>query len=98
MTTRTVTIGGSTFEVAPFSLGRLRKLIPLFNRVAVAFGSGMVDDAAFGELLEILGLAIGRTPAELEEMPATMAELMKAFETIADVAGLKPVEGDPGNA
>jgi hypothetical protein len=98
MTTRTVTIGGTSFEVAPFSLGRLRKLIPLFNRVAFAFGNGSIDDAVFGELLEILGLAIGRTPAELEEMPSTMAELMKAFETIADVAGLKPVEGDAGNA
>jgi hypothetical protein len=98
MTTRSVTIGGASFEVAPFSLGRLRKLIPLFNRVAVAFGNGSVDDASFGELLEILGLAIGKTPAELEEMPATMAELMKAFETIAEVAGLKPAEGEPGNA
>ena len=98
MTTRTVTIGGVSFEVAPFTLGRLRKLIPLFNRVAAAFGGGSVDDASFGELMEILGLAIGKTPAELEDMPATMAELMEAFAIIADVAGLKPAEDGAGNA
>lgn len=97
--TRTVQLGGETFEASPIPLGRLRKLLPAFNRAGIAFAGGTIDEKAFTDLFDVLHHGLGIPHDKLESLPATMPELIAALQTVADVAGLRaaPEDGE-GNA
>lgn len=95
---RTIRLGNRDFAVAPLPLGKLKKLLPTFNRVGVAFAGGIIDEEALDGVLECLSIGLGIPAAELYEIPATMDELTAALEAIAEVAGLKAKEDAPGNS
>lgn len=99
MTDPTIKLGAVELPIAPIPLGRLRKLMPAFNRAGRAFVSGQVDDAQLDDVFEIISTATGKPAAELEEIPGTFGDLMRAVDTIAEVAGLRPKkESSPGEA
>lgn len=98
MTDKTIVIGGQTVEIKPIPLGRLKKLIPAFNRVGEGFASGSVNAALIGDCIVIIAAATGKTEEEVEQMPMSFDEMPDVLEAIADVAGLKPAEPQPGEA
>lgn len=91
---RTITLGSRVLPVAALPLGQLRRLIPAFNRVGQAFTLGKFEEATFDDLFELLSVATGVPAAELEATPGSYRQLLDAVDTIADVCGLKPKEGD----
>lgn len=96
--TRTVQLGEKTFQVSPIPLGRLKKLLPAFNRCGIAFSGGVVDEKALDDLFLCLQFGLNVPVAELEDIPATVTDLLHALEAVAEVTGLKPAEGgDAGN-
>ena len=99
MTDRVITLGDRHLPVQPIPLGTLRKVLPAFNRAGAAMALGQINDAVFDDLLLLLSLATGIKVDELEAMPGSYLQMMQAIDTIADVCGLKPKEGDrPGEA
>ena len=89
-----ITLGERTFPVRPLPLGKLRRLMPAFNRAAQAFAADKADDAAFDDVFAILSEAIEVPAAEIEAMPGTWAQLVNAISLVAEVSGLKRTEGE----
>lgn len=96
MTDKTIVIGGQKIAVKPIPLGLLRKVVPAFNRVGAAFAAGAVGEDVIGDCVVIIAAGIGKAPEEVEQMPMGFDELPQALEVIAEVAGLKPSEAQPG--
>ena len=92
MLDRTITLGDKELPIAALPLGKLRKLVPAFNRAARAFALGGVDESSLDDVFVILASGTGIPVAELEGMPGTYVQLMHAVEVIAEVCGLKPEE------
>lgn len=99
-----IVLGERALPVQPLPLGKLRRLVPAFNRAARAFGLGAPDDSAFDDIFAILCEATGCPAAEIEAIPGgTWPQLMAAIDTVAIACGLKPQEKgegapDPGDA
>lgn len=85
----TILLGEQTIEVAPIPLGRLKKLLPAFNRAGLAFKNGRLDEVVFDDIVLVLSAGTGLSVAEVEELPATMEQLSAALEVVAKVAGLE---------
>jgi hypothetical protein len=85
----TILLGEQTIEVAPIPLGRLKKLLPAFNRAGLAFKNGRLDEVVFDDIVLVLSAGTGLTVPEVEELPATMEQLSAALEVVAKVAGLE---------
>lgn len=96
MTDKTIVIGGQTVAVKPIPLGMLRKVVPAFNRVGSAFAKGAMDESIIGDCVVIIAAGIGKPVEEVEQMPMGFDEIPLALEVIAEVAGLKPAEAQPG--
>lgn len=96
MTEKTIVIGGQKIAVKPIPLGLLRKVVPAFNRVGAAFASGAVDERVIEDCEVIISAGIGKPVEEVTQMPMGFDELPRALEVIAEVAGLKPAEAQPG--
>lgn len=92
-----IVLGTRTLAVRAIPLGKLRRLVPAFNRAGKAFAFGSADDAAFDDIFAILSEATELPVADIEAIPGTWPEIMAAIETVADVCGLKPKkeEGAP---
>ena len=88
MNDNTITLGEQTIEVAPIPLGRLKKLLPAFNRAGMAFKNGRLDEVVFDDIVLVLSAGTGLTVPEVEALPATMDQLSAALEVVAKVAGL----------
>lgn len=93
--THTITLGARVIEVSALPLGKLRKLLPVFNRVGRAFSVGQVDESVLDEVLQLLCIVTGLAVDDLESIPCTYPQLLDAVATIADVCGLKPKEAAP---
>lgn len=92
-----ITLGAAQLPVAALPLGKLRKVLPAFNRIGAAFAAGMVTETVLDEVFTLLALATGLPVAQLEEMPGTYPQLLAAVATVADVCGLQPRETPAGN-
>jgi hypothetical protein len=92
----TITLGEQTIEVAPIPLGRLKKLLPAFNRAGLAFKNGRLDEVVFDDIVLVLSAGTGLTVPEVEALPATMDQLSAALEVVAKVAGLDTKVGAMG--
>jgi hypothetical protein len=88
----TITLNGTTIEVRPIPLGRLRVLIPAFNRAGLAFAAGALDEKAIDDTIQCIAAGCGLSVEQVEGMSCTMPELIAALEVIAEVAGIKPKE------
>jgi len=93
MNENTIILGGQTIEVAPIPLGRLKKLLPAFNRAGMALKVGRLDEVVFDDIVLVLSAGTGKAVDEVEAMPATIAQLSVALEVVAKVAGLDPQQG-----
>ena len=89
MNENTITFGEQTIEVAPIPLGRLKKLLPAFNRAGMAFKNGRLDEVVFDDIVLVLSAGTGMTVPEVEALPATIEQLSVALEVVAKVAGLE---------
>lgn len=103
MEKQTITLGEASLDISAVPLGRLKQLVPSFNRAGRAFILGTVDEAAMDDVVKVLAAGTGLTVAQIEAMPATFPQLMEAVDKIATVCGLKPKgpekgEGNPGAA
>jgi hypothetical protein len=85
----TILLGEQTIEVAPIPLGRLKKLLPAFNRAGLAFKNGRLDEVVFDDIVLVLSAGTGMSVEEVELLPATMEQLSAALEVVAKVAGLE---------
>lgn len=94
---RTIVLAGKVYEVAPLPLGRLKVALPAFGRAGEAFSRGEMSEATFADVALILSAGLGKTVAEVEEIPATLPELAEALAVIAEVSGLTD-RGAPGEA
>lgn len=94
-----ITLGGTTVEVRPIPLGRLRVLLPAFNRAAIAFAAGTLDERAIDDTIQCIAAGCGLSVEQVDAMACTMPELISALEVIAEVAGIKPKneDADRGN-
>ena len=84
-----IILGEQAIEVAPIPLGRLKKLLPAFNRAGVAFKNGRLDEVVFDDIVLVLSAGTGMSVEEVELLPATMEQLSDALEVVAKVAGLE---------
>lgn len=98
MPNATITLGTQTIDVAPIPLGRLRKLIPAFNRAGRAFAAGQVEEEQLDDVFTVISAGTGKPVSELEDMPGTYSQLMQALDVVATVAGLKPEGPTQGEA
>lgn len=94
----TIILGEQTIEVAPIPLGRLKKLLPAFNRAGMAFKNGRLDEVVFDDIVLVLSAGTGLTVTEVEELPATIEQLSAALEVVAKVAGLETKVAGLGEA
>lgn len=91
-----IVLAGQTRTVSPMPLGRLKAVIPAFNRAGKAFACEIIDEATMEDIVTIVAGGLGISPQEAEMIPASMAELVVAVDVIAEVSGLKPPpEGSP---
>lgn len=96
MQPKTITLGDQQFEVAPIPMGRLKKLVPAFNRAGRAFVAQVVDEVVFDDILAVLSAGTGKPIAELEAVAATMPQMTAAVAVVAEVAGLGAASAQSG--
>ena len=92
-----VTLGGVAYDVRPLPLGRLKIALPAFGRAGAALTAGRMDEATLGDMALILSAGLNKPVEEVEQIPATLAELAAAIQVVAEVSGLverKPVPGE----
>lgn len=87
---RTLTLAGREYTIKPLPLGRLRVVLPAFNRCAVDFAAGRIDEKTIGDMVVIIAGALGISTDDAENIPATAPDLVAAIDLIAEVSGLKP--------
>lgn len=95
MSETTITLAGRAIPVEALPFGVLKRMLPAINRVAVGLAYNRLDEAAMDDMGAVLSAATGIPAAELDALPIQAHELGPAFETIVDLAGLKPKEGAP---
>jgi hypothetical protein len=78
-------LAGQVVEIAQPPFGRLRKIISSFNRMRVA---GESTETAMAEASVVIGLLIGKTSDEVDEMSITIAEMTDAISAIPEICGL----------
>ena len=91
-----VTLGARRYSIRPLTLGQLRVVLPAFARAARLSAADGIDAA-----IDILAAALARDHASLTrdallEMEATPHELAAAVAQIAELSGLVPKDGAPG--
>ena len=99
---KTIILGGTSHEVHAVPLGRLKVLIP----AVTAFSKSVTSMASIGQLAEgdldhaikAIAAGLGKSVAEVEQMPATMNELIAAVELLAEVSGLMAKGDQPGES
>lgn len=92
----TIQLGQEAFTVRPFPLGVLRSILPAMDRASRGLASGLVDEAAFDDIVTVLAHALDKPKDELMALPATVPQLADAILTIARVCGLEArPEGEP---
>lgn len=87
-----IILGGTSHEVQAVPLGRLKVLIPALTAfsqaVAAMAGTAQLSERDLDHAIKAIAAGLGKAPAEVEQMPATMDELINAIAVLADVSGL----------
>lgn len=93
--THTIVMAGQSYEVEAPPLGKLKKIVSSINRVAKNANDVdvMMEEAVFS-----IGLLIGKTPQEMEEMRVGYRELVEAFNLVPGICGLVEKEHASGEA
>lgn len=92
----TITLGARSYSIRPLTLGQLRGVLPAFARAAKLSAADGIDAA-----IDILAAALARDHAALTrdallDVEATPTELAAAVAQIAELSGLVPKDGAPG--
>jgi hypothetical protein len=84
----TIVLAGQSYEVVPPPFGKLRKIIAAFNRMQSGGDAALSesDDAAL-----VIGLLVGKTSAEVDEMPINFKEMIDALASVPKLCGLEMV-------
>lgn len=85
-----VNLSGREYVVAPMPLGRLKIMLPAFNRASRVFETGSFTEAAMSDVAVVLATAFNITQEEAEALPVMMDELLVVLGAIAEVSGLIP--------
>lgn len=99
---KTIILGGASHEVNAVPLGRLKVLIPALTAfsqsVAAMATTAQLTERDLDHAIKAIAAGLGKSPAEVEQMPATMDELINAIAVLADVSGLAAKGEQPGEA
>ena len=99
----TISLGGRAINVAPLTLASLRRIGPRLGR-CIAWSNLRLQDGGFpafvagadegaGDAVEIISAATGLSVAEVQSIPASLAEAAEAVVVIGVIAGVvKPME------
>ena len=82
---KVIKLAGQEFTIVAPAFGNLRKVIASVNKMQSAGG---LSDDALGEAANIIALMVGKSLAEVEAMPITIAEIAEAMNIIPEVCGL----------
>lgn len=95
MENKTITLGGVAYEVSSPPFGKLRKIIAAFNRMQAGGDAALSesDDAAL-----VIGLLVGKTVAEVDEIQISFKEMIDALATVPVLCGLELVVPASGEA
>jgi hypothetical protein len=100
MTSKTITLGGQPYELTTPPIGRLRKLVPAITGFSMAAHrmaqTSALSEEDLGHAVTALAAGLGKTEAEVEQIPATLPELLDAIPVLAEVAGLAAKGEQPG--
>lgn len=90
----TAKLGPREYQLAPLPWGQLRQLMGSINLVGFAAASGSLDDACMDELAKIVCTGLRITPADFDQIPTDLAEVLHAFNQVIKVSGLEQVMGE----
>lgn len=100
--TKFIHLGGTSHEVHAVPLGRLKVLIPAlteFSRSVAALGTtSQLTEPDMDHAIRAVAAGLGKTVTEVEDMPATVPELIAAVEVLAEVSGLTAKGDAPGES
>lgn len=100
--TKTIILGGVSHEVSAVPLGRLKVLIPALTAfsqsVAAMATTAQLTERDLDNAIKAIAAGLDKSPAEVEQMPASMDELINAIAVLADVSGLSAKGDHPGEA
>ncbi|MBA3034813.1 MAG: hypothetical protein KKF85_03380 [Gammaproteobacteria bacterium] len=88
----TVMLEGRVYAVRAVPLGVARCLIPALIRSSRRFAAWQIDEALYDDLVQVLALGLGATPAAIERLAVPLWELGPVVEAIARVNGLPQME------
>jgi len=100
---QTITLGGKSYPVEAVPLGRLKVLLPALSAFSLAVSQTSatrhLSEAEMNHALTAVSAGLGLSVAEVEQIPATLNELIEAVGTLAQVSGLTAKGGvDLGEA
>jgi hypothetical protein len=95
--TKSITLGGQSFEVAPPAFKQLRVIIPAIARIAPKISAP--DEATMDDMLMVIvaGLQAANPEvkrADVEVMRMSLQEMAHAIAVIVEVAGLEAGQGE----
>lgn len=97
---KTITLGGVEHRVDAVPLGRLKVLIPAltaFSQSVAGLGStAQFSESDMDHAIKAVAAGLGKPIQDVEEMPATVPELIAAVEVLAEVSGLAAKGDQPG--
>lgn len=86
-------LGGQAYEISAPPLGVLKKIIAAINRAAAA---GNDVDVMMVEASLAVGLLLGKTTEEMDDMQVGFNDLLGAFNRVPDICGLVEKEAPSG--
>lgn len=87
-----IRLGGVDHKVRAFTFKQLRDLLPRWPAAA----SGLSAEGGVDAAIDVIAAALDEPRELVEQMPATVPEIFRALEIVAQVSGLVPKEGDSG--
>lgn len=95
-----IKLGGKDYAVEAVPLGRLKVLVPAlseFSRAASDLAEGRhLTEADLTVAIQAISAGLGIKVEEVEEIPATLEDLINAVGTLAQVSGLSPKDPAAG--
>lgn len=88
----TVLLEGRAYAVRAVPLGVARVMVPALIRCSRRFVAWQIDEALYDDLVKVLALGLGTTPAAIERLTVPLWELAPVVDRIARVNGLPVME------
>lgn len=92
--TQIIKLGGKEYSVAAVPMGRLKVLLPAlseFSRAANDLAEGRhLTEADLTLAIQAISAGLGMKVEEVEDIPATLEDLINAVGALAEVSGLTP--------